>query len=62
MAHVRDELIGSPSILHFGDSGQSIYLEISHFICETAALRTAAQSVMSKNLNKIPAEGVFQSG
>ncbi len=27
MAHVRDELIGSPSTLHFGDSGQSIYLE-----------------------------------
>ncbi len=34
----------------FSDSGQSIYLALSHFICKTADLRTAAQSITSNNL------------
>ncbi len=39
------------------DSGQSIYLALGHFICKTAALRTAAQSITNKNLYKILAKG-----
>ncbi len=39
------------------DSGHSIYLALSHFICKTAALRTAAQSITSKNLYKMLAKG-----
>ncbi len=38
----------------FSDSGQSIYLALSHFICKTTALRTAAQNITSKDLYKIP--------
>ncbi len=41
----------------FTDSGQSIYLALSHFISKTAALRTAAQSITSKNLYKMLAKG-----
>ncbi len=41
----------------FSDSGQSIYLALRHLVCETAALRTAAQSIASKNFYKILAEG-----
>ncbi len=39
------------------DSGQSIYLDLSHFICKTAVLRTAAQSTTSKNPYKIMSKG-----
>ncbi len=55
--HVVDELIGSPSTTLFSDSGQSIYLALSHFICKTAALRTAAQIITSKNLYKMLVNG-----
>ncbi len=46
MTHIFDELIG-----------QSIYPVLSHFICKIAALRTAAQSITSKNVYKILANG-----
>ncbi len=58
MTHVFDELIGSPRAKPLSsDSGLSIYLALSHFICKTAAMRTAAQSITSKNLYKILANG-----
>ncbi len=38
----------------FSDSGQSIYIALSHFICKTTALRTAAQYITSKDLYKMP--------
>ncbi len=60
MTHFVDELIGSPSAKHFcSDSGQSIYLGLSRFICDAAALRTAALSTTSKNLHKILAKGLL---
>ncbi len=44
------------------DSGQSIYLDLSHFICKTAALLTTAQRITSNNLYKILAKGfLFES-
>ncbi len=49
MTHIFDKLIGSPRSNH--------YLALSHFVCKTAALRTAAQSITSKNSYKILASG-----
>ncbi len=58
--HVVDESISSPSaknclVIVF----KSIYLALSHIMCETAALRTAAQSITSTNLCKILAKGIL---
>ncbi len=39
------------------DSGQSIYLALSHFICKSAALPTAAQSITSMDVYKTVANG-----
>ncbi len=54
MTHVFDELIGSPRANHYL---AIVALALIHFICKTAALRTAAQSITSKNLYKILANG-----
>ncbi len=57
MMHVFDELISSPRANHYLAIVTRIFLVLSHFICKTAALRTAAQSMTSKNLYKILANG-----
>ncbi len=49
--------INGKKTLNTGDSGQSIFLALSHFTCKPAALRMAAQGITSKNVYKILAKG-----
>ncbi len=52
MTHVFDKLISSPRAIHY-----LAIVALNHFIFKTAALRTAAASITSKNLYKILANG-----
>ncbi len=49
MTHVFDELISSLVTNHYLAIVANQYLALSRFICKTAVLRTAAQSITSEN-------------